>query len=80
MCASVSNNDMELKTLDTENVKLQAAVDTYNTDSMRAEKFVELVRRHTEFSASLLNEFVEKQSFTKRSKVGENGQCKWIFT
>ena len=36
---------------------------TANTDSVRADRFLELVKRHTEFtefSAALLNEFVEK--------------------
>lgn len=55
--------DTEQETLDTEIAELQTAIDTYNTDSVRADKFMELVKRHTEFtelSASLLNEFVEK--------------------
>lgn len=55
--------DAEQETLDTEIAELQTAIDTYNTDSVRADKFMELVKRHTEFtelSASLLNEFVEK--------------------
>lgn len=55
--------DTEQETLDTEIAELQTAIDTYNTDSVRADKFIELVKRHTEFtelSASLLNEFVEK--------------------
>ena len=55
--------DTEQETLDIEIEKLQSAVDSYNTDSVRADKFIELVKRHTEFtefSASLLNEFIEK--------------------
>lgn len=55
--------DTEQETLDTEIAELQTAIDAYNTDSVRADKFMELVKRHTEFtelSASLLNEFVEK--------------------
>lgn len=55
--------DAEQKTLDTEIEKLQAEIDRYNTDSVRADRFLELVKRHTEFtefSAALLNEFVEK--------------------
>ena len=55
--------DTEQKTLDGEIERLQAEIDRYNTDSVRADKFIELVKRHTEFtefSASLLNEFVEK--------------------
>ena len=55
--------DTEQETLDREITKLQAEIDQYNTDSVRADKFIELVKRHTEFnefSASLLNEFIEK--------------------
>lgn len=55
--------DTEQETLDTEIAELQTAIDAYNTDSVRADKFMELVKRHTEFtelSASLLNEFVER--------------------
>ena len=42
------------------------------TDSVRADKFIELVKRHTEFnefSASLLNEFVEKIIVHEATKV-----------
>jgi len=42
---------------------MQAEIDRYNTDSVRADRFIELVKRHTEFnefSAALLNEFIEK--------------------
>lgn len=69
--------DTEQKTLDTEIEKLQAEIDRYNTDSVRADKFIELVKRHTEFtefSASLLNEFVEKvivHEATKKDGVRE---------
>jgi hypothetical protein len=55
--------DSEQSKLDGEIVELQTAIDTYNTDSVRADKFIELVKRHTEFSeftATLLNAFVEK--------------------
>ena len=55
--------DSEQETLDAQIAELQAAIDAYNTDSVRADKFIELVKRHTEFtefSAALLNEFVEK--------------------
>lgn len=59
----LTDYDTEQEKLDTEIAELQTAIDTYNTDSVRADKFMELVKRHTEFtelSASLLNEFVEK--------------------
>lgn len=55
--------DAEQKNLDTELERLQAEIDRYNTDSVRADRFLELVKRHTEFSEltpTLLNEFVEK--------------------
>lgn len=69
--------DTEQAELDRQIEQLQAAVDTYNTDSVRADKFIELVKRHTEFtefSASLLNEFVEKvivHEATKKNGVRE---------
>jgi len=55
--------DTEQTTLDGEIEKTQAEIDRYNNDSVRADRFIELVKRHTEFnefSASLLNEFIEK--------------------
>jgi hypothetical protein len=55
--------DTEQITLDGEIERLQAEIDTFNTDSMRADRFMELVKKHTEFSEFtpiLLNEFVEK--------------------
>lgn len=61
--------DAEQKALDEEIEKLQAEIDRYNTDSVRADKFIELVKRHTEFSASLLNEFVEKIIVHEATKV-----------
>lgn len=64
--------DTEQETLDTEIAELQTAIDTYNTDSVRADKFMELVKRHTEFkefSASLLNEFIEKVIVHEAVKV-----------
>ena len=64
--------DNEQKTLDGEIERLQAEIDRYNTDSVRADKFIELVKRHTEFtefSASLLNEFVEKIIVHEATKV-----------
>jgi hypothetical protein len=55
--------DAEQSTLDKEIAELQTAIDGYNSDSVKADKFIELVKRHTEFtefSAALLNEFIEK--------------------
>ena len=59
----LSGYDTEQTKLDSEIAELQMAIDDYNTDSVRADKFIALVKRHTEFnefSAILLNEFVEK--------------------
>jgi len=53
----------EQATLEKDIAELQTAIDNYNADSVKADKFIELVKRHTEFtefSAALLNEFVEK--------------------
>jgi len=59
----LNSYDEESKTLDVEIGSLQSEIDTFNTDSVKADKFIELVNRHTEFttfSAVLLNEFIEK--------------------
>ena len=43
--------------------RLQMEIDTFNTDSIKADRFMALVKKHTEFaefSPLLLNEFVEK--------------------
>lgn len=64
--------DTEQETLDGEMERLQTEIDRYNTDSVRADKFIELVKRHTEFtefSASLLNEFVEKVIIHEAVKI-----------
>jgi len=53
----------ESTALDGEIVNLQTDIDKFNTDSVKADKFIELVKRHTEFTtftAALLNEFIEK--------------------
>jgi len=55
--------DMEQINLDDEIERLQTEIDTFNTDSVRADRFMELVKKHTEFkefSPLLLNEFIEK--------------------
>jgi len=73
----LASYDAEQAELDKQIEQLQSAVDSYNADSVRADKFIELVRRHTEFtefSASLLNEFVEKvivHEATKKNGVRE---------
>jgi len=55
--------DTEQTNLDGEIVRLQAEIDTFNTDSKKVDRFMELVKKHTEFNEFtplLLNEFVEK--------------------
>lgn len=55
--------DSEQTTLEAEIEKLQAGVDGYTTDSVRADKFMELVKRYTDFSeltTPMLNEFIER--------------------
>jgi hypothetical protein len=59
----LSGYDAEQTKLDGDVLRLQAEIDSYHADTVRADKFIELVRRHTgftEFSAALLNEFVER--------------------
>jgi hypothetical protein len=49
--------------LDAEIKRLQTAIDAYADDSVRADKFLELAKQYTEFtefSAALLNNFVER--------------------
>ena len=59
----LKNYDMEQRNLDIEIERLQAGIDAFNIDSVRADRFMELVKKYTEFkefSPLLLNEFVEK--------------------
>ena len=55
--------DSEQIELGSEIERLQAEIDTFNSDSLKADRFMELVKKHTEFnefSPLLLNEFIEK--------------------
>jgi len=55
--------DTEQTDLDGEIERLQAEIDTFNKDSVKVDRFMELVKKHTEFkefSPLLLNEFIEK--------------------
>jgi len=64
--------DTEQISLDTHIGELQTAIDSYNNDSVRADKFIELVNRHkefNEFSTVLLNEFIEKVIVHEAQKV-----------
>jgi cell division protein FtsB len=57
-----SYNDEQDK-LETEIAELQTAVDEWETDSVRADKFIELVQKYTEFpelTPQILNSFVDR--------------------
>jgi hypothetical protein len=59
----IAEYDEEQTALRREVTELQTQIETFAADSVRADRFIELVRRYTEFdelSPSLLNEFVEK--------------------
>lgn len=75
--------DTEQGTLESEVATLQTSIDRYNTDSVRADKFIELVKKHTEFTAltaSLLNEFIEKVVVHEAVKVdGKREQAVDIY-
>ncbi|MDR3348664.1 MAG: DUF4368 domain-containing protein [Acidaminococcales bacterium] len=60
MLAEYDNEQKELRQSITD---LHSAIDCYAADSVRADRFIEIVRRYTEFTEltpQLLNEFVEK--------------------
>jgi len=55
--------DEERQTIDADIARLESEIAGYNAVKVSADKFIALVKRHTEFtefSAALLNEFVEK--------------------
>jgi len=55
--------DTEQASLDSEIEQLQTDIDTFNTDSLNVDRFMALIKKHTEFNEFtplLLNEFVEK--------------------
>jgi DNA invertase Pin-like site-specific DNA recombinase len=55
--------DAEQKTLDTRIEGTKTAIEAWDADTLKPDKFMELVRRYTEFSeltTPMLNEFVEK--------------------
>ena len=66
--------DTEQSVLEADIARMQAEVDTFNTVTVNIDKFVELVKRHTEFaefSPGLLNEFVEKVIVHEAVKVDD---------
>lgn len=59
----LSGYDNEQTALEAEMQELQTGLDRYGADSVRADRFLELVRRYTDFSeltTPMLNEFIEK--------------------
>lgn len=59
----LSGYDTEQTALESEMQELQAGLDRYGADSVRADRFLELVKRYTDFSeltTPMLNEFIEK--------------------
>jgi hypothetical protein len=70
----LTDYDTEQAEPDSQITETQATIDRCNTDSVRADKFLELVKRcaeFTEFSAALLNEFVEKVIVHEADKSSE---------
>jgi hypothetical protein len=64
--------DAEQISLDGEIAKLQSEIEAFNSTTVNIDKFIELVKRHTEFaefSAGLLNEFVEKVIIHEAVKI-----------
>lgn len=59
----LSGYDTEQTALEAEMQELQDGIDRYGADSVRADRFLELVKRYTDFSeltTPMLNEFIEK--------------------
>lgn len=59
----LSGYDAEQTALEAEMQELQTGLDRYGADSVRADRFLELVKRYTDFSeltTPMLNEFIEK--------------------
>ena len=64
--------DAEQTSLENESISLQSEIDAFNSTTVNIDKFVELVKRHTEFtefSPGLFNEFVEKVIVHEAVKV-----------
>jgi len=69
--------------LEENSARLQAELDGYEADSVRADKFIEVVERYTDFtelSTEMLNAFVEKIIVHEPDKsTGERVQQVDIF-
>jgi len=70
--------EQEQANLENENATLQAEVDAFNADSVKADRFIEIVHRYTEFEAltpAMLNSFVERIYVSEADKSsGERKQ------
>jgi len=63
--------DMEQSELNEQNAKLQAELNAFCADNIRIDKFVELIRKYTEFNeltTPMLNEFVDRVLIYKPDK------------
>lgn len=63
--------DSEQAALESEMAELQAGVERYSADSVRADKFLELVKKYTDFTeltTPMLNEFIEKMVVHEATK------------
>jgi len=74
--------DDEQTKIDCEIAELETAVERYNTNSIQADKFIELVKKHMEFpklTPTLLNEFIEKVEIHEAVRVPatsqQSGRC-----
>ena len=75
----IADYQKEQQTLDTEIQKLQTEIEEYNTESIKADKFTQLVQRHTElseFTPLLLNEFIEKVVVHEAVKIDSKREQK----
>jgi len=64
--------DEEQTKLDVEIAELETAIEMYSTNSVKADKFIELVKKYTEFpelTPTLLNEFIEKVEIHEAVKI-----------
>jgi hypothetical protein len=55
--------ETEQQGLKTQNAELKTELDAFNTDSIKADNFIDIVRRYTDFdelTTPMLNEFIEK--------------------
>ena len=70
--------EQEQEELEKSIIETQTAIDGFNADSMRADKFIELTKRYKDFSeltTPMINEFIEKIIVYEASKVdGERFQ------